>query len=176
MATSTVKNVMIEFKSFDNDSLRIRLDNPKDTITREQIAVAFQKAFTEGWIICSEGSIAGYIGETILETSTKVSLEGQDFYVTPNAINIPYGETMPTITVMGAVIQGYNVIKGKMPSTSIKSELYPQITNNGLNCALTYDVAADSGGQYPRVWNFTLILVIRGTEVRIPISITDNNS
>jgi len=171
MATSTVKNVMIEFKSFDDDALRIRLDNPRDGITREQISAAYQKAFLEDWIICSKGSIADYIGEIVVETSTKVSLEGEDFYITPNTLSINLGSSTKgsgNLTVSGAQIQGYNVknIAGKSDVEYIKAT----IKDNGLTATVTVQTTTskDASG------TFDLILVIRGKEVTVPCTISQH--
>lgn len=162
MAQSTVKNLMIEMKSFDNNSTRVRLDNPKNGITRSQIAEVMQPAFTNGWIITDKGSTAGYLGETVLETSTKIKLEGEDFYVTPNALYFTAdpGTQTKTLTVTGAQIQGYNI---KM-TIETYSTLSVAIAENGLTATVTtrYDEGQSSGA-----WN--VILIIRGQEVTIPV-------
>ena len=163
MAT-TVKNLMVELKSFDNDNLRIRIDNPKDSVTRAAVAEAFQPAFTNGWITTNKGSVAGYIGELVLETSIKISLEGEDFYVTPNELTLA-GTTPQTLTVTGAQIQGYNIknlqSSGSPPLT--ESNISVTIAENGL----TATVVMDQGTSSYR-GSFNLILVILGQEVTIP--------
>lgn len=164
MAQSTVRNLMIEMKSFDNDSMRIRLDNPKEGITRAQIAEVMQPAFTNNWIMTEKGSTAGYLGETVLETSTKIKLEGEDFYVTPNEIIFTTGSGTQnaTLTVTGAQIQGYNI---KQIDEGGSSTLSVKIAENGLSATVT--TTAPSSGAYGGTWN--LILIIRGAEVTIPV-------
>lgn len=156
MAQSTVKNLMIELKSFDGDSTRVRLDNPQNGITRAQVAEAMQPAFTNNWIYTDKGSTAGYLGETVLETSTKISLEGEDFYVTPNSLTIITGNS-GTLTVTGAQIQGYNIKNTQDVTASVT------IAENGLSATVT------ASSQSTR--NFQLILIIRGQEVTIPVTV-----
>lgn len=161
MAQSTVRNLMIELKSFDNDSLRVRLDNPKEGITRAQIAEAMQPAFTNNWIITDKGSTAGYLGETVLETSTKISLEGVDYYVTPSSLTIDRKEPY-TLTVTGAKVQGYN-----LKNSTFSSEENPvtvTISENGLTVNVMYNILENG--------TVDLILIILGQEVTIPITMT----
>lgn len=168
MAQSTIKNVMVELRSFDNDNLRIRIDNPKTNITRAEIADAFQTAFTNNWIITSKGSTAGYIGEVVLETSTKISLEGDDYYVTPNSLTLN-GTVEQTLTITGAQVQGFNI---KNFTSSGSPPLTPKnvnviIAENGLSVAVAMSVSSYTG-------NFDLILIILGQEVTIPCTFTKN--
>lgn len=162
MAQSTVKNLMIEMKSFDNDSTRVRLDNPKEGITRAQIATAMQPAFTNGWIITDKGSTAGYLGETVLETSTKISLEGEDFYVTPNSLNITNGNEY-TLTVTGAKIQGYN-IKNRTAGVYYDTFMIT-VSQNGLTATVQVRESDPVAG------TCDLILIILGQEVTIPVTV-----
>lgn len=166
MAQSTVKNVMVELRSFDNDNLRIRIDNPKTGITRAEIADAFQPAFTNSWIITSKGSTAGYIGEVVLETSTKISLEGNDYYVTPNSLTLE-DTVEQTLTITGAQVQGFNI---KNFTSSGTPPLTPKnvnviIAENGLSVAVAMSTSSYTG-------SFDLILIILGQEITIPCSFT----
>lgn len=168
MAQTTVKNVMIELKSGDNDNTRIRLDNPINNITREMISAALQPALINEWIITDKGSKAIGIGEVVLETSTKVPLVGTDYYITPSSLNIntPGGSGSGTVTVSGATIQGYN-FRNFAGSTSNLYSYKATIANNGLS--ITVEVTTNTTTFSV---TFDLILVIQGTEVTVPCTIT----
>lgn len=112
MANTTVKNLDVQLLNAERKATTIKLDNPKDGLTKAQVVAAYQPAITNGWLLDREGERVMYIGDVIVNTSIKVSLEGEDFYVTPEALafnfstNVSSGSSdTKTITVTGADIQ-----------------------------------------------------------------------
>jgi len=168
MAQSTVKNLMIEMKSFDGDSSRIRLDNPKEGISRAQVAEVMQPAFLNNWIYTDKGSTAGYLGETVLETSTKISLEGEDFYITPSSLSFnasTQGDHIQTVTITGAQLQGYQ-FKNVVKTIGSQFDLFATIADNGLSVEVNVKTA-----NINQLGTFDFVVIVRGQEVTIPATI-----
>lgn len=184
--TTTVKTLDFQMLDADRqDATLIKLDNPKANITREMVSAAMQPAFANGWFLTTKGSPAMYLGDVTISTSTKVKLDGQDFYITPSAITQNWGTT-PTakshtydIDVSGATIQGYNIIDvvNGIKATADSSETLqvnytPLITGNNLKFQLTIIIpSASVGSKVYGQWTCKIILVIQGTQVNVPVNI-----
>lgn len=162
--TKTVKTLDIQLQNAERgNSTTIKLDNPVDNITREMVSTAMQTPLSQGWFLTNKGDIATYIGDITLNTSIKVKLEGEDFYVTPNTLTIVAdGTANSTIEVSGAQIQGYNL---KNLSGVNQQNTIIQIAENGLSITLGYFRGQGTG-------TFDLILIIMGQEVLIPCTVT----
>lgn len=157
----------VQLLNANRESVRTyKFDNPRSDVTRAQISEAFQPALVNSWLIAADGSPAMYIGDTIINTSKKVSLDGQDFYVTPTELNLsittPGQPAVGTVTVTGAQIQGYN-FKNKQGTFSVLTAV---VADNGLTATLT--VSTPQGNSA----SCDLILIILGKEVVIPVTIT----
>lgn len=166
---TTVNTVDIQLLNADRaDATTIKLDNPNDGITREQVSAAMQPALTNGWFLTNKGSVAMYLGDITLNTSIKTKLGGEDFYVTPSSISmtVPLNQSSSTtVTVSGATIQGYNItnITNHDPTYTVV------IADNGLSATLTIKQnSANARG------TFNLVVIVQGTSVVIPVSFTDS--
>lgn len=162
---TTVANLDIQILNADRaETTTFKLDNPKQNLTREQVSAAMQPALTNGWLLTSKGSVAMYLGDVTYNTSTKIKLGGEDFYVTPTALTLTRtnaNSASGNINVSGATIQGYNINNLEYePSVTCK------ITNNGLGLT----VNAQSSGSLP-AGNFEVQLVIMGTTVTVPVTV-----
>lgn len=165
MATTNVTNLDIQLLDADrSNTTTIKLDNPKSNITREQVSAAMQPALTNGWFLTNRGSVAMYLGDITINQSIKTVLDGEDFYVTPSSITFTAGsaEEGETIQVSGATIQGYNILDD--PSTD--PVLSVRIADNGLSAHVSIQEDYSAGH------SMTLVLIIQGTAVNIPITTT----
>ena len=142
----------------------IKLDNPNDGITREQVSAVMQPALTNEWFLTTKGSPAVYLGDITLNTSIKTKLGGEDFYVTPNSITYVFlsskTQDTKTVTVSGATIQGYNITNLTNPNLDYKAT----VADNGLSISLKITNQNLTSGEQG---NFKLNLVIQGTIVTI---------
>lgn len=161
----TVKTIDVQLLNANRERPKTyKFDNPKDNLTRAQISEAFTPALSNSWLLAADGSVAMYLGDTTLNTSTKITLDGEDFYITPNSLTFGAGSKLTlTLTVTGAQIQGYNV-KDYTESSGGANAPYPQITisENGLAANVTFDNTGNYRG------SFNLILIILGQEITIP--------
>lgn len=164
---TTVANLDIQILSAErSETTTIKLDNPKQNLTREMVSAAMQPAFTNGWLLTSKGSVAMYLGDVTYNTSIKTKLGGEDFYVTPNQLNLTVESSKNfsgTINVSGATIQGYRF---ENASDSIE-ELQCNLSNNNL----TATVSGHCSNLNLLPFSFNLILIIMGTEVTVPVTI-----
>lgn len=139
-----------------------KFDNPKANLTRAMVSEAFSPALANGWLLAADDTTAMYLGEVILNTSKKVTLDGEDFYVTPNSLTIdtksPY-----TLTVTGAKVQGYN-FKNSTFTSEEGTPVIVTISENGLTVNVMYNFLENG--------TVDLILIILGQEVTIPITVT----
>lgn len=171
---NTVTTVDIQMLDANRENATlIKLDNPKNDITREQVSNAMQTAFANEWFLCSKGGIAKYLGDVIVNQSIKRTLEGADYYVTPSQLTLSYsGESdmVPdgTIEVSGATIQGYN-----FPSYDSRV-IIPTgiIQNNGLRISISVKPGAQQDqSQRPPAYNFNIALVINGEVTTVPVTV-----
>ncbi len=154
----TVETVDVQLLDAARSNVKTyKFDNPKENLTKAEISIAFQPAMSDEWLLVANGNIAKYIGDVTINTSTKVKLGGEDFYITPNEVIFP-NEHPFIITVSGATIQGYNLRNNQFPGLKVV------ISENGLQATLYPGTISDT------TWTATLILVIQGIEVEVPIS------
>lgn len=167
---TTVTTLDIQMLDADRgDATTIKLDNPKDNVTREQVSSAMQPAFTNGWFLTNKGSVAMYLGDVTLNQSIKTKLGGEDFYVTPTslAFSQPAGGSFPyqKVSVSGATIQGYNF--ANKSSNKIKPDA--NVIDNGLSIMVAASASAATADMNG---TFDLELIIQGEKVTIPCTIT----
>lgn len=138
----------------------VKLDNPMDNITREQVSAAFITPLANGWFLAGNGSTAMYIGDIVINQSIKTTLGGEDFYVTPDSISLRQtgGVATATVTVSGATIQGYNI---KNVVNIDPKDIDATISENGLTANLRVGYTVPNGIE------FDFILIIQGTEITI---------
>lgn len=151
-----------------SDITTVKLDNPRENLTKADISTAFSNAFANEWLLTNKsGRPAKYLGDVTINTSTKVKLGGEDYYVTPSSLSFASGTNTQTLTVSGAYIQGYNVtnLTGSLPSLDRISIV---ISENGLTASVTLNNQGNFNG------TFNIILVIQGIEVIIPVSYGEN--
>lgn len=163
-----------------SNATTVKLDNPRENVTREQVSAAMQTAFANGWFLTSKGDVAMYLGDVTINKSIKTKLGGEDFYVTPNsltmkAVNESQTEYQPTITVSGATIQGYNYTQLTGPLASRISKFTVTIAPNGLSATLYF--LADSGfGAGDDYCTMDFYLVIQGVRITIPVRLEQANA
>ena len=104
---SIVKNVDIQLIDDDAKSTTVKLDNPKDNITKNEIVQVFTTAINNNWLLSNYGSAIKGVGQVQLTTSEKVLLEGEAVYVTPASANITLSNSpvTTTFTVSNGLIQ-----------------------------------------------------------------------
>lgn len=179
---TSVSNLDIQILNAERaETTTVKLDNPKQNLTREQVSAAMQPALSNGWLLTNKGSVAMYLGDVTYNTSTKVKLGGEDFYVTPASFTfqkvefssqgsgdlIGYNDNNPKIQVSGATIQGYNFVDHHSgASANLQGGIYP----NGL----TFVWHLTSGMTVNAPSSFDIKLTIQGTIVTIPVYITEN--
>ena len=166
---TTVNTIDIQLLDADRgDATTIKLDNPKDGITRESVSSAMQTPLSNGWFLTNKGSVAMYLGDITLNTSIKTKLGGEDFYVTPSSITmvVPINSSASsTVTVTGATIQGFNFAN----VTNNDPTYTARVADNGLSATLTIKQnTADTAG------TFDFVLIIQGTRVVVPVSFDDH--
>ena len=169
---TTVTTLDIQMLDADRkNATTIKLDYPKDSVTREQVSAAMQPAFTNGWLLTNSGSVAMYLGDVTINQSIKTKLGGEDFYVTP--ANLEFRKMVglkfdyENINVSGATIQGYNFVN----ISNDKIKPYAEIINNGLSIKLTPylgDITQDMQGMNE---TFDVELIIMGEKVTVPVTV-----
>lgn len=165
---TTVTNLDIQLLDADrSNATTIKLDNPKNTVTRELVSVAMQPALTNGWFLCTNGNTAMYLGDITINQSIKTKLGGDDFYVTPTSISLTFTDLDQTetsvIEVSGAAIQGVNITDIVDENEAIEF-LSPQIAENGLSVSIKARSISASGDSPV---TFKVNLIILGTSVTV---------
>lgn len=157
---TTVTNLDIQLLDANrSNATTIKLDNPKDSVTREQVSSVFQSPLSNGWFLAGNGSTAMYLGDITVNQSIKTILGGEDFYITPTALTLEVNNNVATgtITCSGAVIQGYNFTNlNNIEANSLRAS----IAENGLSITIN---AFNTSSQY----SFVTRLVIQGVEVDV---------
>lgn len=161
---TTVTTVDIQLLDAERSgATTVKLDNPKNNLTREQISAAMQPALSAGWFLTNKGAVVMYIGDTTINQSIKTKLGGEDFYVTPSSLTFlnGAGEQNPQdITVTGATIQGYNITNITGTGTGTP---YVNLSENRLTATVGF---TNKSNPAPGI-DFTVQLVIQGTIVNI---------
>lgn len=163
--TTTVKTVDIQLLDADrSNATTIKLDNPKNDLTREQVSAAMQPAFTNGWFLCTNGNVAMYLGDVTINQSIKTKLGGEDFYVTPSLLTLTKetNTATGTITVSGATIQGYRFNISNTNTFTVSGK----ISSNGLSIDIT---VKDS--QLLLSMDFKTYLIIQGQTIEVNCTI-----
>lgn len=166
---TTVNTIDIQLLDADRgDATTIKLDNPKNGMTRESVSSAMQAPLANGWFLTNKGAVAMYLGDITLNTSIKTKLGGEDFYVTPSTITmvVPINSSAEsTVTVTGATIQGFNFAN----ITNNDPTYTARVADNGLS--VTLKIKQNTGDTQG---TFDFILIIQGTRVVIPVSFDDH--
>lgn len=168
---TSVSNLDIQILNAERaETTTIKLDNPKQNLTREQVSAAMQPALSNGWLLTSKGSVAMYLGDVTYNTSTKVKLGGEDFYVTPNSLTLTPESGMEfmatgTVTVSGATVQGYNIVH---VSGTAPDNVEVNLSENRLTATIGFTMDDDS---HLPACVYNLELVIQGTIVTVPVTV-----
>lgn len=177
--TKTVTTVDIQMLDENREgTTTVKLDNPRDNLTREQVSAAMQTPFANGWFLCGNGKTAKYLGDVIINQSIKTTLDGADFYVTPDTLELVVPSTAQIatwgenaiITCSGAIIMGYNIRNYASFYTSKVATLEVQIRDNGLSVKVRGTLKDQN--TFARQKLFDLDLVIQGTVVTVPVYLT----
>lgn len=168
---TTVTTVDIQLLDAERSgATTVKLDNPKNNLTREQISAAMQPALSNGWFLTNKGNVVMYIGDTTINQSIKTKLGGEDFYVTPSSLSFGMDgqgtSDTKIVTVTGAVIQGYNITDENIENiNSMQRDI--TVAENGLTITITIKQTQSTSP----TGSFNLKLVIQGTIVTIPCSV-----
>lgn len=179
MADSVITNVTtvdIQMLNAERGSATtIKLDNPKDNITREQVSAAMQPALSAGWFLCTDDSPATYLGNITVNQSIKTKLGGEDFYITPSSLSLSAQVDQiatGTVNCSGATIQGINIdnIVGfdEHPEDYVEF-LSPVIAANGLSAQIKVKVIGSMDGD---TISFKVKVIVQGIVVTIPATVT----
>lgn len=170
MADSVVTNVTtLDIQMLDADrknATTIKLDFPKDNVTREQVSAAMQPAFTNGWLLTNSGSVAMYLGDVIVNQSIKTKLDGEDFYITPNELIIETNtetEVHSDLTVAGATFMGYDYYSTGFSGSGEASIVKVQIANNGLTMKIY------AKGNSTRSIKYNFYVIVQGEKILVPV-------
>lgn len=179
MADTQTSVITLDIQMLDEsrgDATTIKLDNPKDNVTREMVSSAMQTALTNGWFLTNKGSVAKYLGDITINQSIKTKLGGEDFYVTPTTIThtVAVDETYnAVITCTGATIQGVNIdnftnsFDDEHPEDYVQV-LAPVIAENGLSVTVPIYGKGSTGQE---TISFDANLIILGTTVTVKITV-----
>ena len=170
---TTVTNLDIQLLDAErSNTVTIKLDNPKNDVTREQVSSAMQTPLNNGWFLNSKGDTLMYLGDVTINQSIKTKLGGEDFYVTPSSVDTNAVKGIPfetTITVSGATIQGYN-FANVVTDTGSDPQLMGTIAANGLSILIT--IRVNVGANVGTTLTCDLQLIILGAVVTVPVKIT----
>lgn len=167
--STTVTNLDIQLLNANRSAaVTIKLDNPKDDVTREQVSSTFQPALSGGWFLANDGSPAMYIGNITVNQSIKTKLGGEDFYVTPSELRfsanaLQSSDQTTNVNVTGATIQGYN-----FSNSATNNSTKVVISENALTAAVTMAQGMYLSSQDPQ---FSIILIVQGQSIQIPVYI-----
>lgn len=166
---TTVSNLDIQILNAERaETTTFKLDNPKQNLTREMVSAAMQPALANGWLLTSKGSVAMYLGDVTYNTSTKIKLGGEDFYVTPTSLELTPdfgpGRLKGTVNVSGATIQGYNIVH---VSGGTPDNIEVVLSENKLTA--TIKLTMDNTSTPVPNCDYNLELVIQGIVVTVPV-------
>lgn len=177
--TTTVNTLDIQLldASRANPTL-IKLDNPIENVTKQQVLAVMQPALTNEWFLSSKGDIALYIGDVTLNTSIKTVLSGGETYITPATLTIDCSddnetEYEGTLTVTNGVIQSASL---EVPSG------FPDFTNNNVTYQVNFtntqvtikiiDIDNYFFNHQDESYTCTAIVIIEGVAFRVPVTVT----
>lgn len=168
-SVTNVKTVDIQMLDANrSNATTIKLDNPKNNLTREQVSAVFQTPFANSWFLTTKGGVATYLGDVTINESIKTKLGGEDFYVTPSSLNFwneSEGDNYSSldINVSGAIIQGYNITDVEQDAGYNVSIT---IADNGLKATVHLNNLNPQ-----RSTNFNVVLIIQGESITVPCSV-----
>lgn len=171
---TTVTTLDIQMLDADRaDATTIKLDNPKDNITREQVSSAMQPAFTNGWFLTNKGSVAMYLGDVTINQSIKTKLDGEDFYITPSELIIETNsdtEVTSELTVAGATFMGYDYKSIAASGTGSANITQIVIGNNGLTLLIK------AQGDSTRKVGYEFYVIVQGEKIKVPVYLNGRTS
>lgn len=104
-----VKTVDISLIDNQGYLMTLKLDRPKDGLTKAQINDAFSKGF--GILYNQRGNPIVSIGKVVMSHSQKYEVGGAVYYVTPNKIEGSYATSQSeTLTITGANVEYATVV------------------------------------------------------------------
>ena len=177
MATTTVQTVNISTIDEDGKQTTFNLDNPKENLTKNQVISAFQSGIDHGILISNYGSLIKSVGTVTLATSTKIELEGEPIYITPNSLEYTFNRIVDgssatkTVSVTNGTIQSAGVTDLTVSSGGYLSNI--TVVSNFTTSTVTVKVI-EKGSSNGTTYTGKLIIVIQGTSYSVPITITVN--
>lgn len=175
---TTVTNLDVQLLDAErSNTTTVKLDNPRNGITREQVSAAMQPAFTNGWFLSSKGETLMYLGNVTINQSIKTILDGQDFYVTPSELTVYLGNEVSTdtavdytVTCSGATIQGYDI--SEFTPSNVMRITAAELAENGLSVTISIlKLPNMTSGNFTR----NLYLIIQGVRIAVPFNIRNEN-
>lgn len=179
MADTQTSVITLDIQLLDaerKNATTIKLDNPIDNITREQVSTVMQPALSNEWFLTQNANLAVYLGDITINQSIKTKLGGEDFYITPTSFNdtVPIDEIKNfVINCTGATIQGVNVDNFTNSFDDQHPEDYvqvyaPVIAENGLSVTIP---VYGKGTTDQETISFDANIIVLGTTVTVPITV-----
>lgn len=178
---STVYTVDIQLlDAARQDATLIKLDNPMDNLTKNQVVDAMQPALTNGWLLTNKGNVATYIGDVTLNTSIKTKLSGGDTYITPPSLLIECNNSETvfegTFNVTNGIIQAATLeVPADFPTFAQNNVSYQVGFTNAQAKIQIIDVDSFIYNQ-DATYNCTCIIVIEGVSFRMPVQVRKEQS
>ena len=166
---SVVKNLDIQLIDEDAKTTTVKLDNPREDITKNQVISVFATAISNNWLLSNYGNPVKAIGQVQLSTSEKILLEGDPIYVTPERATLrptPSTPSTQTFSVANGTIQ--------MVELSLESETQGQYisvsqTHTSDSITVTATLANNTPSPISTEKNYSLKILIGTTIVSLPI-------
>jgi len=160
----------------DGKTTTFKLDNFKENITKNQVVEAFQYGINNGLLMSNYGTAIKSVGTVMKSTSTKVELEGEPIYITPNelTLTIPAGNphhTDTTITVANAagMVQAASVVD--VQSSNTEATYYAYIASL-TESAGVYSIVFRIGTEAITTITGRINIIINGTNNYVPFTAT----
>lgn len=174
MATTTVQTVNVSTIDEDGKQTTFNLDNPKDNLTKQQVVNAFQTGIDNGILISNYGSLIKSVGTVTLATSTKIELEGEPIYISPNSLEfnltrlVDGSSATSTVTVTNGTIQSAGITDMQVSSGGYLSNV--KVVSSFTTNVVTVTVI-EKGSSSGTTYTGKLIIVIQGNSYHVPITI-----
>lgn len=177
----TVNTVDIQLLSAERtESTLIKLDNPKDNLTKNEVVDAMQPALANGWLLTVKGSVATYIGDVTLNTSIKTTLSGGETYISPSNLTIECNNTETvfegTFNVTNGIIQAATLeVPADFP-TFIQDNVSYQVSFTNTQAKIQIIDVDSFFYNQDAIYNCTCIIVIEGVSFRMPVQVRKEQS
>lgn len=159
----------------DGKTTTFKLDNFKENLTKNQVVESFQYGINNGLLMSNYGTAIKSVGTVMKSTSTKIELEGEPIYITPNelTLTIPAGSphyTDTTITVANAagMVQAASVVDVQSSNPATYSAYIARLTESAGVYSITFRIGTET------ITTITgrINIIINGTNNYVPFTAT----